>query len=79
MKEGQYIQHRTRSSEWGIGCVLHREGDRAQVQFAHGLVVLDLRVAIPLYEQVSKPDAAVLASLNTPVKATRRRSAKAKA
>lgn len=54
MKEGTYVQHRTRS-EWGIGRVLHRTGDRAQVQFAHGLVLLDLRIARPLFEQVAAP------------------------
>ena len=62
MKEGKYIQHRTRS-EWGVGLVLNRTGDRAQVQFDHGLVLLDLRVAEPLYEQVAAPDPATVAHL----------------
>ena len=62
MKEGKYIQHRTRT-EWGVGLVLQRTGDRAHVQFDHGLVVLDLRVAEPLFEQVAAPDAATVAHL----------------
>ncbi len=63
MKEGHYIQHRTRS-EWGVGRVLSRAGDRAQVQFDHGLVLLDLRVAEPLFEQVAAPDASTVANLS---------------
>lgn len=80
MKEGTYVQHRTRSAEWGVGCVLHRQGDRAHVQFRHGLVVLDLRVATPLFEQVYKPDPAIVAELNAPAPKPRRASrAKARA
>lgn len=63
MKEGTYVKHRTRT-EWGVGCVLHRSADRAQVQFDHGLVLLDLRVAEPLFEQVAAPDASTVASLS---------------
>lgn len=62
MKEGHYIRHRTRT-EWGVGLVLHRADDRAQVQFDHGLVLLDLRIAEPLFEQVASPDAATVAHL----------------
>jgi hypothetical protein len=78
VKEGTYVQHRTRS-EWGVGCVLHRQGDRAHVQFKHGLVVLDLRVATPLFEQVYKPDPAIVAELNAPAPPARaRRASRAK-
>lgn len=79
MKEGKYIQHRTRS-EWGVGLVLSRTGDRAQVQFDHGLVLLDLRVAEPLFEQVPTPDAATVAHLTgssgKPATRTRRATVK---
>jgi len=76
LKEGQYIQHRTRT-EWGVGCILHRSGDRAQVQFSHGLVLLDLKVADPLFQQVPTPDAATVALLGgTAAKPRAKRAAK---
>jgi hypothetical protein len=71
MKQGQYIQHRTRT-EWGIGCVLHRAGDRVEVQFDHGLVLLDFRVAGPLFQQVFSPEPSQVAHLSVMRKATAR-------
>lgn len=63
MRAGQYIQHRTRT-EWGVGHVLHRAGDRVEVQFNHGLVLLNLRIAAPLFEKVGTPPPSVVESLS---------------
>jgi hypothetical protein len=58
---------------------MFRSGDHVDVQFGHGLVKLDLKVATPLFQLVT-PDAEQVAHLGvTPKAPSRARSAKAKA
>jgi hypothetical protein len=58
MNQGDYVSHRARP-DWGVGEVLTRSGDRLQVQFQHGLVTLDNKIAGQFLEKAPRPEGAV--------------------
>ena len=58
MNQGDYVSHSARP-DWGVGEVLTRSGDRLQVQFQHGLVTLDNKIAGQFLEKAPRPEGAV--------------------
>jgi hypothetical protein len=57
MDQGHYVTHRVKP-EWGVGEILTKSGDRLQVQFQHGLVTLDARIAGQYLEKAPRPEGA---------------------
>lgn len=57
MEPGQYVTHSAKP-EWGVGEVLTKSGDRLQVQFQHGLVTLDARIAGQFLAKAPRPPGA---------------------
>ncbi len=57
MDQGHYVTHRIKP-EWGVGEILTKQGDRLQVQFAHGLVTLDAKIAGQYLEKAPRPEGA---------------------
>jgi hypothetical protein len=53
----EYVRHRARP-QWGLGKVVQQTSDKVHIQFAHGLVTLDLKIAGPLLEAISAEEAA---------------------
>ena len=58
MEPGHYVTHSAKP-EWGVGEVLTKSGDRLQVQFQHGLVTLDNRIAGQFLAKAPRPPGAV--------------------